>query len=246
MSASASGEAVCSGGDNYHAHFQTTRFRFSSLSRHVVRNLYWIDATQIDLVPGHHTFSVLLVLVDTQRRGLQQREGRGPLQFALTADGIDESPLIDHLRDWQCAWAPVRIGNGAMTFSTEGSGFASTSDHAHAPRCKLGSAATEGAVFLTIGENDTCDGLWCSSRGDRPWQRLLNSSTPLRLQQRRSRLVPSDGARHLFAPLLRPLRCAYHLVDEDEIATCLRGVRLLNIGSSIAADLAKACLCTRA
>ena len=219
QSRSAAGAPVCTAGDAYRVEVvsggKAPRIRFSALSVSVKGGLYWLPTPQASL-PGTNEYELTVVLVSTQRRERQRREGRPSLRFSPSG----ESPLVHFLRDWQCVWAPLRGGRLVRA--------ATGPPASPQPPCSGGSAATSGAYFVALGLGEPC-GRWC--RGS-PTRRLLDTSSAKRLAHRRRNGVA--------APLvLRPSSCRYNLLAGDEVASCLANTSVLNVGSSLAADLSK-------
>ena len=171
VSRAASGEAVCTGGDSYRAMVASgSLMHFVALSQPVADapGVYWMNTSVSARLPGQHTFTVSLTLVETVRRGLQPAA---------------KEALGDWLRVRQCLWQPVPLSTVSVQVS-------SPPPTRPLPRCRAVPPASELAyVAVDAGGADSCAG-WCT--GDAT-ARVLNTSNERRYAARQR-----QGFRHVL------------------------------------------------
>lgn len=224
LSQSGGGQAVCSGGDHYHARFSNARLTFAALSRPTSLDspaVYWIEAPQLALLhtphqyPDGNAFDVSIALVETQRR-----------EVAKSVYDLASFDLAAWLRISSCSWefvvrkAPLAVAASSFNVRPRSSTEA---------RCGALPAAASAVGYVALQPPErTCNGgLDCDGDAERL---LVNTSNEQRYRQRERK-----GHRHV----LKPLGCRFHLYEEAEITDCLRGRKLLNIGSDIAVDFSR-------
>ena len=224
VSRSASGSPVCTGGDSYHAFAQATDSHFGSLSVPMAQerqpHLYWVSLAATAAIPGSsRRYSLTISMVETQHRGLQRNEGRGPLRWSAPA--VDESPLEDFLRYRRCAWQPVPVPAAVQVVEVAG-----VESAAAEPQCRAVAGLAPMAYVAATGANGCAGGLCL---GD-AHERLINTSNDKRLALR---------TRKGFAHVLKPVGCRYRWYDEADLTRCLAGRAVLNMGSALATDISK-------
>jgi hypothetical protein len=185
-------------------------------------NVYWVDLRALALVPRPYTIDISVELVSTQRRQLQEAEGRG----ALVWNSTHGSPLRHWWRDHACVSKQVLTHKHRFRNLSGWGGLEQSLEQD--PQC-VASPAAKDSVYLDAGDRD----------GECGW--LCSGNTTLILSPHGGRYAystwnpkvgPVDRSRMAFHHVLRPLHCRFHLYGEDELTHCLRGRKLLNIGSS--------------
>ena len=220
FSRTASDRDACTSGDTYRAAVaerDAARVLFKVLSIAVggrMPSAYWMN-TSAALLPGEHVYEVTtLHLMETSARRLQLAEEHGPLTWTATF----QSPLIHWLRERRCVSALVPLDSRWRSVSIR------APLPTNEPIC--GAVPTSAtAAYYAVPNASACPSWLCEGNAT---ARLL---APYRPDKRRSRVG--------FAHLLKPSGCRFRWRDADEVARCLAGRPLLNMGSSSATSLAK-------
>ena len=206
-------ERACSGGDRFHVSVVGDRLRFAALSQAASRDdpsLHWVNLSALAIVTGRHTYSVTVSLTETDT------------SFDADADWS----LSAWLRHSRCSWRRVGTADVEVVVARRAGASASPAQ-CGAP----GSYDASATGYVRLDDAGTCGhGPEALCTGGPPSERLINTSNPQRLQQRTGR-----GYRHI----LKPLGCRLHLFGEEEVARCLAGRAVLNMGSDVAIDISR-------
>ena len=212
ISRTVSQSIACTGGDSYHATAVNDGLRFAALSRPVVGSatpsVYWVNLSSSALNLSPQRYELSIALVETQRRS--DKPG-------AAADVFD---LSEWLRSSQCVWrhvtkaASIDVAETRRARPTE-------------PLCR-GPLPPDGAAagYLRLADPLSCDG-GAACDGDAAVA-LLNTSSDARYHRRMAK-----GYQHV----LKPLGCRLRLYEEADVARCLAGRKVLNMGSDVAVDL---------
>ena len=218
-SLSAAGSPVCTGGDRFHAWAASPTSHFAMLSQPVsptMPNVYWFNASATAVLPGSRTYLLTVSLVESMRRTTP-----GPGVVDAEAERARQAWSLEHWARWsECVWRVVGAAETPVLVHTAGPA-------SQEPECGALPAASGMAYVALQGEPASCGAEGALCVGDAA-TRLINSSNGQRLRQRSAK-----GFNHI----LKPVGCRFRLRDEADVQQCLRGRRLLNIGSAVAVDL---------
>lgn len=238
QSRTASGNIPCSGGDIYRAyvHEQSRHSHdigqslFSTFSSEVVSSnleagqrstgpLYFIDTDAGTRLPGNHSYTIRLILQETQQRSRLVDEN-AQLLFWSATDG--SSPTRDWLRYRACVDELVPLPEEARALSV-----VSPMPPEDEPQCGRLAPSTPTAL-VALGVNDSCAWRCSGDAHTRLVSRIPTWSNPRELPDR-----VKIGYRHV----VKPTGCRLHLYERDNLTACLRGQSILNIGGSAANGL---------
>ena len=218
------GRVVCSGGDIFRVYVseqELSRSLYAAISTPVGDStnsssaVYFIDVDAGLRLPGRQTYTVRLVLQETQRRSKQGAEGAPMLRWSARA----ASPTREWFRYRACVDTQVPLPERVRTIS-----LTSPPILTEEPQCGAVSPSTPTAL-VALGVNDSC-GWRCTGEGfERLVRRIPLWSNPRELPDR-----VKLGYKHV----LKPAGCRIHLYGKADLAACMRNQTWLNVGGSAA------------
>ena len=244
VSHDAHGTMVCSGGDVYRVWAIETRTRFSTYAASVDGAwpaLYFANLTGGMLLGSRRRYAISASLLETQNRSLQQSERHNGLR--LSASGA--SPTREWFRYRLCVGQGVSLS--LPSNSSDGSGHVGggarlgdggglrvdvhnpapfATGASREPRCRAVPPSGSSVIVALEGSNH--------SRYAFPCGRFCTGNASARILRPFRGAKDPDRAQLGFHHILKPEGCHFHWFEEDELAQCLAGRAVLNIGGSVA------------